>query len=122
MATRLTAFSDGIVQVFRQKDRKTGFNARLNPTGLEDLEFVVKLAFDEASKRQQDLEFAEQSGFQLSYKVRTRYVPFVETKMKAVIDDTLYDISYVDKAGREMYLYLESVRRLEVSADASGNQ
>ena len=119
MPTRLTAFSDGIVQVFRQKDRKTGFNARLNPSTLEDLEFVVKLAFDESSKRQQDLEFAEQSGFQLSYKVRTRYVPVVETKMKAVIDDMLYDIAYIDKSGREMFLYLQSVRRLEVGADAA---
>ena len=118
----LTAFNDGIVQIFRQRDRRTGFNARLNPSALDDLEFVAKLAFDESSKRQQDLEFAEQSGFQLSYKVRTRFVPFAEAKMKAVIDDTLYDIAYIDKAGREMYLYLQSVRRLEVSAGASGNQ
>lgn len=113
-----TAFRDGIVLIFRQKDVKTDFGARRNVTGLDGLEFVLKLAFAEASKRQQDLEFAEQSGFQLSYKVRTRYVPAVQPKMKAVIDQTLYDISYIDKSGREMFLYLESVRRLEVGDDA----
>lgn len=118
MPTRLTAFSDGIVQVFRQKDRKTDFNARRNVKTLDDMEFIVKLAFAEASKRQQDLEFAEQSGFQLAMKVRTRYVPTVESKMKAVIDDYLYDISYIDKSGTEMFLYLESVCKLEVSGGA----
>lgn len=114
----MTAFCDGIVQIFRQRDQKTDFGARRNVRGTDNLEFVLKLAFSEASKRQQDLEFAEQSGFQLSYKVRTRYVPSVEPKMKAVIDDTLYDISYVDKSGREMFLYLESVGRLEVTSGA----
>lgn len=121
MPTRLTAFNDGVVQIFRQKDRKTDFGARRNVSTLDDLEFVVKLNFSTASKRQQDLEFAEQSGFQLALKVRTRYVPTVETKMKAVIDDYLYDISYLDRDGREMFLYLESVRRLEVSASGRGD-
>lgn len=115
----LTAFNDGVVQIFRQKDRKTDFGARRNATSLDGLEFVVKLAFAEASKREQDLEFAEQSGFQLAMKVRTRYVPVVESKMKAVIGDTLYDISYMDKDGREMFLYLESVRKLEVTTNGS---
>lgn len=113
MPVQLTAFSDGVVQIFKQKDRKTDFNARRNIATLEDMEPVVKLTFSEASKRQQDLEFAEQSGFQLSMKIRTRYVKAVESKMKAVIDGYLYDISYVDKTAREMFLYLESVRKLE---------
>lgn len=113
----MTAFNDGVVEVFEQRDVKTDFGARRNVTGLDGLRFVLKLAFDEASKRQQDLEFAEQSGFQLSYKVRTRYVAAVQPKMKAVIGDMLYDIKYVDKSGREMFLYLESVRRLEVAGD-----
>lgn len=108
-----TVFGDGVVSIYREKDRKTDFNARRNPTTIEDMEFICKLNFMEASKRQQDVEFAEQSGFQLSLKVRTRYVPAVRSKMKAVIDGYLYDISYLDKAGREMFLYLESVRRLE---------
>lgn len=118
MPTRLTAFNDGVVQIFRQKDRKTDFGARRNASTLDDLEFVLKLNFSTSSKRQQDLEFAEQSGFQLSTKIRTRWVPTVETKMKAVIDDYLYDISYLDRDGSEMLLYLESIKRLEVSAGA----
>lgn len=108
-----TAYNDGVVSIYREKDRKTDFNAKRNVTGLEDMDFIVKLAFDECSKRTQDLEFAEQSGFSLSLKVRTRYVPTVKAKHKAVINGYLYEISYLDKAEQELYLYLEGVRKLD---------
>lgn len=108
----LSTFNDGVASIYREKDRKTDFAAKRNVASLEDMDFVVKLAYQESSKRQQDMEFAEQSGFSLSLKVKTRYVPSVKTKLKAVIDGYLYDIRYVDKAGREMYLYLEGVRSL----------
>lgn len=108
-----TAYNDGVVSVYRELDRKTDFAAKRNPTGLEDMEFVVKLAFDECSKRTQDMEFAEQAGFSLSMKVKTRYVPTVKVKHKAVIGKQLYDIAYMDKAEQELYLYLEGVRELD---------
>lgn len=113
-----TVFGDGVAYIYREKARKTDFNARKNPAKLEDMEFVVQLNFDEASKRTQDLEFAEQNGFQLSMKVRTRFVPVVEAKMKAVVRDYLYDIAYMDKSEREMFLYLESVRKVEEGENA----
>ena len=37
----------------------------------------------------------------------------VQAKHKAVIGNSLYEISYMDKAENEMYLYLEYVRELE---------
>lgn len=109
----LTAYNDGVVAIYKEKERKTDFSAKRNVSSLEDMDFVVKLAFDECSKRTQDLEFAEQSGFSLSLKVRTRYVPTVQTKHKAVINGYLYEISYLDKAEQELYLYLEGVRSLD---------
>lgn len=108
-----TAYNDGIVRIYREKERKTDFNAKRNVSALEDMDFVVKLAFDECSKRTQDLEFAEQSGFSLSLKIRTRYVKSVQVKHKAVINGYLYEISYIDKAEQELYLYLEGVRELD---------
>ena len=109
----LATYNDGVVSIYREKDRKTDFNAKRNVAGIEDMDFIVKLAFDECSKRVQDLEFAEQSGFSLSMKVRTRYVPTVQAKHKAVINGYLYDISYIDKAEQELYIYLEEVRALD---------
>lgn len=112
-----TAYNDGVVSIYRELERKTDFAARQNPTGLDDMEFVVKLAFDECSKRTQDLEFAEQAGFSLSLKVKTRYVPAVQTKHKAVVNGYLYDISYIDKAEQELYIYMEEVRKLDPEQD-----
>lgn len=112
-----TAYNDGVVSIYREKDRKTDFNAKRNVSSLEDMDFIVKLAYDECSKRTQDLEFAEQSGFQLSLKIRTRYMKAVQAKHKAVIDGYLYEIAYMDKAEQELYLYLEGVRALDSSAD-----
>ncbi len=36
----------------------------------------------------------------------------VDNKCKAVIDDYLYDVQYIDKSRTEMWLYLEGVRKL----------
>lgn len=110
--SNIATYNDGVVSIYREKDRKTDFAAKRNVSALEDMEFIAKLAFEECSKRTQDLEFAEQSGFSLSMKVRTRYIPAIQSKHKAVIDGYLYEISYLDKAGQELYLYLEGVRKL----------
>lgn len=107
-----TAYNDGMAFFYREKDRKTDFNAKRNVSALDDMEFIVKLAFDECSKRVQDMEFAEQSGFSLSLKIRTRYVPMIQAKHKAVINDYLYEVSYIDKSDRELYVYLEGVKPL----------
>ena len=112
---RLTRFNDGVLAVYRERERKTDFSAKRNAATLDDLDFVAKLDYAEASRRQEDVEFAEQSGFRLSMKVRTRYLAPVRSKMKVVIDGYLYDIAYADKAGTEMFLYLEGVRELEVA-------
>lgn len=106
-------FNDGVVSIYREKDKKTDFNAKQNVSALDDLDFVVKLAFEEMSKREQDLDFAEQSGFTLSLKIKTRFVKGVDNKCKAVIDGYLYDISYIDKSRTELYLYMEGVKPLD---------
>lgn len=115
MPIKLSTFNDGVLTVCREKDRKTDFGAKRNASTLADLEEIVTLAYQESSKRAQDLEFAEQAGFQLSMKVKTRFRPEVSSKHKAVIGGYLYDIRYLDvsRATMEMYLYLEQSRRLE---------
>lgn len=111
--SRFSRYNDGMVSIYREKSRQTDFSAKRNVDVLEDMDFVVKLAFEEMSKREQDLEFAEQMGFSLSLKVKTRLVPGVDNKCKAVIDGYLYDISYVDKTREDIYLYLEGVKHID---------
>lgn len=106
-------YNDGVVSIYREKERRTDFSAKRNVSTLDDMDFIVKLAFEESSKREQDLEFAEQQGFSLSLKIRTRFVKGVDNKCKAVIDGYLYDVSYIDKSRTEMWLYMEGVKSLD---------
>lgn len=105
-------YNDGVVSIYREKEKRSNFAAKENVSALDDMEFIAKLDFEESSKREQDLTFAEQSGFSLTLKIRTRYLPTVDNKCKAVIDGYLYDIAYVDKSRAEMWLFMEGVKKL----------
>ncbi len=109
---KFSTYNDGVVLIYRAKERKTDFNAKRNVSTLDDMDFVCKLDFEEMSKREQDLEFAQQNGFSLSLKVKTRFVNLVDNKCKAVIDGYLYDISHLDKSRTEMFLYMEQIRKV----------
>lgn len=111
--TEFSRYNDGVISIYREREKLTDFNAKKNVSVLDDMDFVVKLAFEESARREQDNSFAEQMGFSLSLKVRTRYLDKVDNKCKAVINNYLYDISYVDKSRSEMWLYLEGVRSID---------
>ena len=103
----LERYNDGLVSIYRDKaTNKTNFNAKTNVKYIEDMTFIVKLCYKEMSKRTQDLEFSNQSGFILNQKIKTRYVNNIDNKCKCVINGLLYDISYVDKTKQDLYLYL----------------
>ena len=110
---KFSTYNDGVVSIYREKERRTDFSAKHNVETLREMDFIVKLAFEEAAKREQDLEFAEQNGFSLTMKLKTRLHASVDNKCKAVIDNYLYDVSYIDKNRTEMWLYLEGVRKLD---------
>lgn len=110
---KFPCYNDGVVSIYRDKATRTNFGAKQNTRVLDDMEFIAKLDYEEMSKRQQDQDFAEQSGFSLSMKIHTRLIPSVDSKCKAVIGDTLYDVSYIDKTRTDLFLYLEEVRKLD---------
>ena len=113
MKPKFSRYNDGVVLIYREKTKRNSFAAKENVSELDDMDFIAKLDFEESSKREQDMEFASQNSFTLTLKVRTRYLPLVDNKCKAVIDGYLYDISYVDKSRTEMWLYMEGVKRLD---------
>lgn len=110
---KFPTYNDGVVSIYREKGKYTSFAAKQNVSTLEDMEFIVKLAFSEMSKREQDQTFAEQNGFTLSLKVKTRFFKNLDNKCKAVIDGFLYDISHVDKTKTECFLYLQGVKEID---------
>lgn len=109
---KFSRFNDGVVSIYRAKEKKSNFGASENVSVMDDMDFVAKLDFEESSKREQDLEFANQNDFSLSLKIHTRMLNSVDNKCKAVIEGYLYDVKYVDKTRTEMYLYMEGVRKL----------
>ncbi len=110
---KFSRYNDGVVKLYREKERRTDFSAKRNVSTLEDMEFIVKLDYEESAKREEDMEFAVQHNFSLSLKIRTRYRKDIDNKCKAVIDGYLYDVSHVDKNRVEMWLYLEGIKPLE---------
>lgn len=110
---KFNTYNDGVVRIYREKERRNDFNAKKNVSLLDDMTFICKLDFSEASKREQDLQFAEQHDFSLSMKIRTRFIKEVDNKCKAVIDGYLYDVQHTDKTRTEMWLYLEGVKPLD---------
>ena len=113
MKPKFSRYNDGVISIYRAKERRTDFSAKKNVSVLDDMDFVVKLAFEESSKREQDLDFAEQQGFSLTLKIKTRLVKCVDNKCKAVIDGYLYDIQYIDKTREEMWIYMEEVKKID---------
>lgn len=113
---KFSCYNDGVVFVYRAKDKRSNFGAKENVSVLDDMEFVARLDFEECSKREQDIEFANQNDFSLSLKIKTRLLKAVDNGCKAVIDGYLYDVSYTDtdRANKELYLYLEGVRPLDI--------
>lgn len=112
MKSKFSRFNDGVVSIYREKEKRSNFAAKENVSALDDMEFIAKLDFEESSKREQDLAFAEQNSFSLSLKIHTRYLKAIDNHCKAVIDGYLYDIKYVDKTRTDQYIYLEGVKSL----------
>lgn len=107
-------FNDGIVFIYNAKKNKSSFNASINPKSKEDLDFVVKLCFQELSKREEDVQFAENRNRELNLKIKCRGYQGLNINQKAVVDNVLYSIINIDynRDKSVVYLYLEEERKL----------
>ncbi|MDY2735143.1 phage head closure protein [Intestinibacter sp.] len=117
MSKKFSSYKDGYLKVYKDKELKTDFSAKKNIRSLDSLEFIVKLGYDECSKRQRDFEFSESLGRSLSLKVKTRFYKLVTNKHKVLIGNMLYDIFEIDidREKQEMYLYMEEVRTIDIT-------
>lgn len=111
---RTSNFNDGYIRVYKEKNKESDFGARKNIKSIDDLEFIVKLAYKECNKRQQDLDFAVARNRSLSLKIKTRFYRDISNYDKVIIKNVLYDIVYfdIDREKQEIYFYLEEVRKI----------
>lgn len=114
MSKKMSNYNDGFIRVYEEIPVRTDFGAKENIKSKDNLKLIVKLAYEECSKRQQDLEFAEASSRTLNIKVKTRLFNGLNNNQKIVILNELYDIIYIDsdRKKQEMYFYLERVRKI----------
>lgn len=108
-----TCFNDGYVSIYKDPIKRGSFGAKTNIESVDDLDFVVKLAFKEASKREEDVQMLEMQGKTLSLKVKTPIFKGIQSNYKLVHNNILYDIVYIDtdRMKREMYIYCEEVKK-----------
>lgn len=109
---KLSTYNDGVVHIYRGKPRSADFGAKRNTKAFDDMDFIVRLDYEESSRREEDMEFVKKLGYSLTLKIRTRAVSGVDNECKAVIDGYLYDVRYIDKTRTEMWLFLEGVRKI----------
>ena len=103
------SYSDGIAEFYKKKDIKKKVRR------LYDNEYMGFLYYDEKTRRQQDIEFAEQLGNHLELKIVTPDDGNMDTNRNVVIEGVIYAIIHIDrdKEKKELYFYLEEVRRIE---------
>jgi hypothetical protein len=108
-------FNSGVLYICLPSEEKSSFAAVKNQVRAADLNKILKLNYDEKSRRESDMEFAESRDRTLNLKVRTRLREVVNSTHKVLIGKTLYSIIYIDpdRAAGEMYLYLEEERKVQ---------
>ena len=111
---RFSNYNHGVLYISRSRTKDTDFGAVTNATKMSDMEKLQKLDYEEMSKRERDVSFAEASDQTLDLKVKTRYHAAAKAHRQVLINNKLYDIFQVDGSSvtGEMYLYLEEVREL----------
>ena len=113
MKKKPETYNSGFVAIYRKK--KENLTVNRNVSSLKDLDFIIGFNYKEMSKRQQDLEFAEQNSFSLAMKIKTQkpvVAKNLDASCYAVIRNVLYAIQYIDTNASEYFFYLEKVRTL----------
>lgn len=108
MRTRIQTYNDGVAKFYA---KKTDRNVR----GLDDLEYLSRLAYQEKTMRQEDVEFAMQQNKKLALKITTPDDGNMDTERCAVIGNVIYGIIDIDRdrKNNELYFYLQEIRKID---------
>ena len=112
--SKFQTYNHGVLYICESVADDSDFRAVRNPREHGDIVKIQKLDYSEVTKREQDLDFAENAGKSLDFKVKTRYHGSATTDRQVLIGSVLYDIFQVDWDADKtsMYLFLEKVRVL----------
>lgn len=102
-------YTDGVALFYAKREPVK------NVRSMDDLVYQYKLAYDEKTVRQSDMEFAMQNSKQISMKIVTQDNGRADVGLNVVIDRTVYAITRIDpdRKNRELYFYLTEVRKID---------
>lgn len=111
---RFGTYNSGVLWVCDNVAAPSDFSAPVNAGKQKDLQMLQKLDFQERSRREEDMAFAESNGRKLTLKVKCPFRPNVSPKHHVLIGRTLYSIIKIDgdTAKRNMYILLEEERTI----------
>ena len=114
MKSRFDTFTGGMLKVCEPPNEVSDFNAVKNVTSADNLTVLYTLAFDEMSRREKDVEFAQTAGHTLDLKVKVRYLKDIDTSKRVLIGKKLYSVYEADYSTDKtvLFLYLELEREL----------
>lgn len=99
-------YNDGVLKYYKVSPK---YNEARKKIGKENT-YLGKLNFEEATKRQQDYDFANANSKKLDYKVKTPKVPF-DTEYLVEINDVFYECYLCEDSDKfSNYLYLQKVK------------
>lgn len=106
-ADQMNSYNDGVMKLYKKITEK-------NVKGLNDLQYLSKLAFTEKTIRQEDIEFAMQQDKKITMKIVTPDDGNMDTSRCAVIGGVIYGIIHIDrdKKKNELYFYLQEIRKI----------
>lgn len=78
-------------------------------SGTHGLQQALRLDYRSARLRSQDVELAEATGAELTRRVQVRDAPGLSTDLLALVGDTLYEVTRVDRVARTANLWLAEI-------------
>lgn len=106
-------YPSGTVGFYNERENYSSFKAKKNAVSMDDLEPIHRVRYKSESIRERDIQTAEQLGKTLTLKISCPLCPGLTTESKALIRNTLYDVAYIDPAGKQVFVYLEGGREID---------
>lgn len=107
MKPKHESYNDGFLEY---GSTESLFNANRKKIG-EEFTTTGNLFYKEMSARDSDILQASNMGYVIDLKIKTPYMPEVNSKNKVKISEEIFDIQKLDynREKREMFLYLQKV-------------
>lgn len=105
---KLDVYADGVVAIMAETPSRS--TVGLDFTSISGLDRVRSMAFCQMSRRAEDMKLADDDGFSLTLKLKTRHAADVTPEHLALVGTSLFEVGHVDDDRAHDFLYLSQLR------------